>query len=93
MIVTSFDKDIPGIVSELFSLFDEVIVSRSRHPRAAEPAKVVAEFARHGVEAQAVEDVASALSLSLSLAGERDLICVTGSLVVVAEVIEQQNSG
>ena len=93
VIGTSFDKDIPGIVSELFPLFDEVIVSRSRHPRAAEPAKVVAEFARHGVEAQAVEDVASALSLSLSLAGERDLICVTGSLFVVAEVIEQQKSG
>jgi len=89
VIGTSFDKDIAGIVSELFSLFDKVIVTRSRHPRAAEPAPVIAEFARHGIQAQAVDDVPSALSLSLALAGKGDLICVTGSLFVVAEAIEQ----
>ena len=91
VIGTSFDKDIAGIVSELFSLFDKVIVTRSRHPRAVEPAPVVAEFARRGIQAQVVDDVPSALSLSLALAGNRDLICVTGSLFVVAEAIEQAN--
>ena len=91
VIGTSFDKDIGGIVSELFSLFDTVIVTRSRHPRAVEPAPVVAEFARHGIQAQVADDVASALSLSLAQAGDRDLVCVTGSLFVVAEAIEQAN--
>ncbi len=91
VIGTSFDKDIAGIVSELFSLFDKVIVTRSRHPRAVEPAPVVAEFARRGIQAQVVDDVPSALSLSRALAGDRDLICVTGSLFVVAEAIEQAN--
>jgi len=91
VIGTSFDKDIAGIVSELFSLFDKVIITRSRHPRAAEPLPVLTEFAKHGVAAQVADDVPSALSIALALAGERDLICVTGSLFVVAEAIEQAN--
>ena len=89
VIGASCDKDIAGIVSELFSLFDKVIVTRSRHPRAMALAPLVAEFAKHGVEAQVVEDVPSALSRALALAGGKDLLCVTGSLFVVAEAIEQ----
>ncbi|MFC1902815.1 bifunctional folylpolyglutamate synthase/dihydrofolate synthase [Chloroflexota bacterium] len=89
VIGTSFDKNIAGIVSELSPFFDKVIVTRSRHPRAAEQLTVVDEFARHGVAVQVVDDVPSALSVSLALAGERDLICVTGSLFVAAEAIEQ----
>jgi len=89
VIGASDDKDIASIVSELFPLFDKVIVTRSRHPRAMAPASLVAEFARHGVKAQAAEDVPSALSQALALAGDKDLLCVTGSLFVVAEAIEQ----
>jgi len=85
----SFDKDIAGIVSELVPLFDKVIVTRSTHPRAMTIAPVVAEFARYGVEAQATDDISSALPLALSLAEEKDLICVTGSLFIVAGAIEQ----
>jgi len=89
VIGVSSDKDIAGIVSELAPLFDKVIITRSRHPRAMALPPIVAEFRRHGVEAQAVETVSEALSLALALAGARDLICVTGSLFVVAEAIEQ----
>ncbi|MDI6815435.1 MAG: folylpolyglutamate synthase/dihydrofolate synthase family protein, partial [Dehalococcoidales bacterium] len=91
VIGASRDKDIAGLVSELFPLFDKVIVTRSRHPRAIAPALLKAEFARHGVETQVVEDVPMALSLALALARDRDLICVAGSLFVVAEAIEQAN--
>ncbi len=88
VIGASLDKNIAGIIPELFPLFDRVIVTRSRHPRAAAPALLKAEFARHGVETEAVDDIPTALSSALSLAGDRDLICVTGSLFVVAETIE-----
>jgi len=91
VIGTSVDKDIAGIVSELFPLFDKVIVTSSHHPRAMALAPIVAEFVGHGVETQLTDGVASALSLALTLAGDRDLICVTGSLFVVAEAIEQAN--
>jgi dihydrofolate synthase/folylpolyglutamate synthase len=86
---TSYDKDVASIVSELFPLFDKVIVTRSRHPRAMAPAPLATEFARHGVKAQIAEDVPSALSRALALAGEKDLVCVAGSLFVVGEAMEQ----
>ncbi len=85
----SSDKDIAGIISELAPLFDKVIATHSTHPRAMPTASVVAELSRQGVEAQATEDISIALPLALSLAGEKDLICVTGSLFVVAGAIEQ----
>jgi len=91
VIGASCDKDIAGIVSELFPLFNKVIVTRSRHPRTMAPPNIVAEFTKHGVETQVVDDVPTALSLALNTAGNRDLICVTGSLFVVAEAIEQAN--
>jgi len=89
IIGVSFDKDIAGIISELVPLFDKVIATHSIHPRAMPTASVVAEFSRHGVEAQEADDISIALALALTLAGEKDLICVTGSLFVVAGAIEQ----
>jgi dihydrofolate synthase/folylpolyglutamate synthase len=85
---TSHDKDFAGLVAELAPLFDEVIVTRSRHPRALALAPLVAEFARHDIKARLAGDVPSALSLALSLAGDRDLVCATGSLFIVGEVLE-----
>jgi folylpolyglutamate synthase/dihydropteroate synthase len=51
--------------------------------------RLIAAFGRQGVEAQTAEDIPEALSLAMSIAGARDLICVAGSLFVVAEAIEQ----
>ena len=89
IIGTSADKDVAGIVSELVPLFDIVIATHSIHPRAMATSAVVAELGRQGVEAQATDDISAALPLALTLAGDNDLICVTGSLFVVAEAIEQ----
>jgi dihydrofolate synthase/folylpolyglutamate synthase len=89
IIGTSSDKDIGGIVSELAPLFDRVIITRSTHPRAMAAAKIADEFKRRGVETRMTEDISTALPLALSLAGERDIICVTGSLFVAAGAIEQ----
>jgi dihydrofolate synthase/folylpolyglutamate synthase len=89
IIGTSCDKDVAGIVSGLAPLFDRVIVTRTRHPRAMAPPPIVAEFGRYGVEAQVAGSIPEALSLALDIAGARDLICATGSLFVVGEVIEE----
>ena len=91
VIGVSCDKDIAGIVSELAPLFGKVIVTRSRHPRAMAPPPIVAEFTRHGAEVEVAEDVSTALTLALGMAGARDLVCVAGSLFVVGEAIEQAN--
>ena len=85
----SSDKDAAGIVSELVPLFDKVIITCSRHPRAMAPALLKAEFTKYEVETQVVDNVPTALSRALALAGDRGFICITGSLFVVAEAIEQ----
>jgi len=83
----SSDKDVASVVSELFPLFDRVIVTRSHHPRAMAPGLLKAEFTRHGIEVEVVDDVGAAVSLAL--AGDSDLICIAGSLFVVGEAMEQ----
>ena len=85
---TSSDKDMPGIVSELVSLSPNVIVVQARHSRAASLAVLAAEFSQQGIEVETGESVSQALSRALSKAGRTDLICVTGSLFVVAEALD-----
>ena len=88
IIGTSEDKDVAGMVAELSPLPGAVIVTRSRHPRAAEISKLVAEFSKWGITPLVKEKVTSAVELALARAKPRELICATGSLFIVAEVIE-----
>lgn len=85
---TSSDKDIPGIVSELVSLSPQVIVVQARHSRAASLAVLAAEFSQRGIEVESGESVSQALARALSRADRTDLVCVTGSLFVVAEALD-----
>ena len=84
---TSCDKDIPGIVKELVPLSPRVIVTYSSHPRAASPSTVATEFIRWDIKPKIAENVPQALSQTLSVANKDDLICVTGSLFLVAEAL------
>jgi dihydrofolate synthase/folylpolyglutamate synthase len=85
----SSDKDTEGIVSELAPEFDKVIATRSIHPRAMPTDLIVQEFKKHGIEAQQTDDISLALPIALKMAGEKDMICVTGSLFVASGAIEQ----
>ncbi|MDO8532009.1 MAG: folylpolyglutamate synthase/dihydrofolate synthase family protein [Dehalococcoidia bacterium] len=84
----SADKDAPGILHELASLGCKLIAVRSRHPRAADPAQLVAEARRLGMEAVSAPTVADGLALARREAQPDDLVCATGSLFVAAEAIE-----
>jgi dihydrofolate synthase/folylpolyglutamate synthase len=81
----SADKDIKGMMRELTSHADELILTKSIHPRAAGPEDVAKDAPSDGAEIHAVSDVPSALWQALDLATDQDLVCVTGSLFVVAE--------
>ncbi|MBI2829703.1 MAG: bifunctional folylpolyglutamate synthase/dihydrofolate synthase, partial [Chloroflexi bacterium] len=85
----SFDKEIPKMVAEIAPVFDRVIATHSWHPRALAPEKLVAEFARHGIQAETSGSVGEAMARALSLASPRDLICITGSLFVVGGALEE----
>jgi len=90
---TSCDKDIPGIVNELVTLSPQVIVTRTPHSRAAPLSTLSAEFTKRGIEPEIRETVSEALSRALSLADKTDIICVTGSLFVVAEALAYFSGG
>jgi dihydrofolate synthase/folylpolyglutamate synthase len=85
---TSREKDIAGIIDQLLPLSRKVIVTRSRNPRAADVSALATEFSKRGVKPRESETVESAVALALREVGPRDIICVTGSLFVVAEAIE-----
>ncbi|MAG14732.1 MAG: bifunctional folylpolyglutamate synthase/dihydrofolate synthase [Dehalococcoidales bacterium] len=84
----SSDKNIAGMVAELVSLPGEVIVTRSRHPRAVAPAVLGGEFSKYRIVPEEAGNVAAAVERALAWASPADLICATGSLFLVAEVME-----
>jgi len=85
----SADKDISGIIGELAPVFGRVIATRSVHPRSMLTAPIAAEFKKYDIEVKQTEDISVALPMALRMAGENDLICVTGSLFVASGAIEQ----
>ena len=88
IIGTSADKDTAGIVAELAPRADIIIATRSRHPRAMPPEELAGVIAGSGVKAEIAEDIARAVSIARVKAGRKDLICATGSLFLVGEIIE-----
>jgi len=90
---TSCDKDIPGIMNELVSLSPQVIVTRTAHSRAAPLSTLAAEFSKRGIKPEIRETVSEAISRALSLADKTDIICVIGSLFVVAEALDYFSGG
>jgi dihydrofolate synthase/folylpolyglutamate synthase len=88
IIGTSSDHDADAIVGELYSLFDKVIVTRSRHPRAARQEAIISLLAKYGISPEVTENVAGAVERARSLAAPDDLIVATGSLFVVGEMLE-----
>jgi len=84
----SLEKDMDGMLRELLPLVHRVIVTQARHPRATAVQPLREELLARGYEPLSSNSVAEALDCALRLAQERDLICATGSLFVVAGVRE-----
>lgn len=80
----SEDKDIEGMFAELMPRIDEVIATKSYHPRAIDPEKIVEVAHHYGRHAVIVSDVADALEKSLQNSAGEKLVLVTGSIFVVA---------
>ncbi len=77
------------VTSELLTAFlggaDRAIVTRSRHPRAAQPGWIRDRAAALGFTLETSEDVPRALASALSRAEAADLVLCTGSVFVAAE--------
>ena len=82
---SSSDKDIGGMFDELLARSPDLILTRSKHPRAADPNDLAKLATDRGAEAVIAETVAEALVLARKHARGSDVIVVAGSLFVVAE--------
>ncbi len=82
------DKDVREIGFKLAKLAELIICTRFDNPRAMDPLAMVQEVGFLGPAAVAEESVSAAVDTALSHAHDEDLICITGSLYVVAEARE-----
>lgn len=80
------DKDMAGILSSLTSVADHVTLTHVDMPRAATVEELRACLPPDGPTVEAVDSVADALDRAKRRASSSDLICVTGSLMLVGEV-------
>ncbi len=81
------DKDADLLLEAILPAIDNLIVCRSRHPRAQEPQRIAAAVAGRAPTALA-ESVSQAIEMGMAAMGSEDVLCVTGSLFVVAEARE-----
>jgi dihydrofolate synthase/folylpolyglutamate synthase len=81
------DKDVAGILEVLLPLADGVIMTTSGHPRAAPPSQLARLANQSGMVALIGPTVTAAVKEVWQLAQPDDLICVTGSIFVVGDLL------
>jgi dihydrofolate synthase/folylpolyglutamate synthase len=81
------DKDKRGVLRELLPITEQVIMTTSGHPRAARPTELVKLAGEMGAHAQASPSVAEAVQHAWRKARPEDLICVSGSIFVVGDLL------
>jgi dihydrofolate synthase/folylpolyglutamate synthase len=81
------DKDVDGMLREMAGGADKVIFTKSDNARAADPKELAKKFTEmSGKMCQTAPNARAAMELAKKGVGREDLICVTGSLYLVAEV-------
>lgn len=86
------DKDIANMLAELLPLAQQAVVTTASHPRSATPKQLAKISAELGFEVTAVPNMATALKTTWRQAKPGDLICITGSMVVVGDLLNQWDS-
>jgi dihydrofolate synthase / folylpolyglutamate synthase len=83
------DKQAGGILGPLLPLAHHTIVTQSSHPKAAAPDELVEVAGRLGFNVEVAPDVGTAVARIWSQAGPDDLICATGSIFIVGDLLNQ----
>jgi dihydrofolate synthase / folylpolyglutamate synthase len=81
------DKAIGEIADIIFPLADRVIATHAENPRAASPQQIVELGARSQTEILQAKTVQEALERACTLAGNKGVIVITGSIYVVGEAL------
>jgi dihydrofolate synthase/folylpolyglutamate synthase len=80
------DKKVADIVATLAPIAHDVIVTRFSNPRAYDPQRLAELLQSYGLPVDIAPDPAAALALARQRATPADLICVTGSLLLLGEL-------
>ncbi|MDX1687126.1 MAG: folylpolyglutamate synthase/dihydrofolate synthase family protein [Candidatus Promineifilaceae bacterium] len=86
------EKNIPGILEPLLPLANGVFATQANHPRASAPAVLRRHARSLGYQVHVRRDVDAAVTAAWEAAGPSDLICVTGSLFVVGDLLNSWDS-
>ncbi|MGC7869965.1 bifunctional folylpolyglutamate synthase/dihydrofolate synthase [Desulfosporosinus sp. SYSU MS00001] len=79
------DKEREKVVDMLVPMAEEIIVTRPNSPRAGDWTSLGRLAEKHGRPVQCIEDPKEAVIYALSRLGEKDMLCVTGSLYMLAD--------
>jgi len=79
------DKDYRKIISILVPVADMTVLCKPQCERAALPQVLLSELTHIEKRGKIIEDVGEAVQHLLSMATERDLICITGSFYTIGE--------
>jgi dihydrofolate synthase/folylpolyglutamate synthase len=82
------DKAIAEMAEILFPLAEHVIATQPANPRSASPEEIRAAASRAGVEVLCEPAVAAALARARSLAAERGIVVICGSIYLIGEALE-----
>lgn len=82
----SRDKDIEGVCRSLAPLAEEIILTKSRSQRAADPGTIRGYL--KGKKIKITSSAKEALGLAFKAAGERDLVLAAGSFYLAGEIRE-----
>jgi dihydrofolate synthase/folylpolyglutamate synthase len=86
------DKDVLHMLAVLLPLAHHTTVTTASHPRSATPEELAEMSAELGFAVTAVPNMTTALTTTWHQAQAGDLICVTGSIVVVGDLLNQWES-
>ncbi|WP_242868803.1 bifunctional folylpolyglutamate synthase/dihydrofolate synthase [Desulfotomaculum copahuensis] len=83
------DKERARVVSELAPRARAVVVTRPNNPRAGDWQRLAGEARRYVHEVYTVEEIPAAVRQGMALVRPGEVVCITGSLYMVAEAREQ----
>ena len=83
------DKNYDEILKTLKPLAKNIILSKPDHPRSFDPEKTKKAFYPADSMVIAMADPSKALKLAENLSEKDDLICVTGSIFLVADILKK----
>ncbi len=79
------DKEREKVVDMLVPMADEIIITRPNSPRAGDWKALGSLAEQHGRPVQCIENPKEAVIYALNRLGEEDMLCVTGSIYMLAD--------